>query len=113
EQEPDKQGTRLLGGINPSSPARVFNLTASGEIAGLTPVRDVLTIGRTGCDLSIPEDAQMSDKHAQIQWDGRDFLLIDLNSPSGVYLNIRGEADLRDGDTIQIGRQRMTIRLPE
>ncbi len=112
EAEPDAQETRPLGGLHPSTAARVLVLTASGDVADLRLIRETLTIGRSSCDVNIPEDDSLEDKHVQIQRYGDEYLLIDLNSADGVYLMIRGEAEIGHGDTIRIGRQRLLIERP-
>jgi len=112
EAEADAQGTRAMGGANPSAPARVMVMTDADEIAQLVLIREVLTIGRAGCHVNIPEDDRLADKHVQIQFDGRTFFLIDLNAPGGVFIAIRGDTELRHGDEIQIGRQRLRLEWP-
>ncbi|PJB34502.1 MAG: hypothetical protein CO108_28165 [Deltaproteobacteria bacterium CG_4_9_14_3_um_filter_63_12] len=109
QASPDEQGTRPLGGPNPLAVARVLVLTESGELADQRLIRETLTIGRSGCDLNIPEDDRLPDKAVQIQRDRDSYILIDLGSPEGIFLAIRGEAELKDGDTIQIGRQRLML----
>ncbi len=70
--------------------------------------KPTITIGRDpGCEIRIAETYQtVSRRHAQIIRQGADYLVVDLNSTSGVYLdNIRvGRNKLRDGVTLNIGQ---------
>jgi hypothetical protein len=65
-----------------------------------------LSVGRSGdADVQI-EDRYASGIHARVFPRGDRFLAEDMNSTNGTLLNgasLRGEAELIDGDTIQIG----------
>jgi pSer/pThr/pTyr-binding forkhead associated (FHA) protein len=65
-----------------------------------------LSIGRSGeADVQI-EDRYASGIHARVFSRGERFLVEDMNSTNGTLLNgasLRGEAELIDGDTVQIG----------
>lgn len=70
-----------------------------------TVEKDTVTIGRDeDCDVVLPE-RPISRRHAEIRREGDHYLLRDLNSKNGTYLNgqeIEGPVPLRDGDEIQI-----------
>lgn len=68
--------------------------------------RESMTIGRgSDCDIVIPE-RQISRCHAQIERDSEGYLLRDLASKNGTYVNGQEVKDrpyrLKDGDEIQI-----------
>ncbi len=68
--------------------------------------RDRVTIGRTsGCDIVLAE-RQVSRRHAQIERDDDGYLLHDLRSKNGTYVNGKEVRNapyrLRDGGEIQI-----------
>lgn len=68
--------------------------------------RDRMTIGRTSdCDIVLAK-RQVSRRHAQIERDDDGYLLHDLGSKNGTYVNGKEVRDtpyrLRDGDEIQI-----------
>ena len=68
-------------------------------------VREVLTVGRSrDVDLRIASE-ELSRTHMKVERCPTGFQVVDLDSSNGVYLNeIRiFSAELRDGDTIQIG----------
>ena len=65
-----------------------------------------MTIGRSSkCDVQVDQD-NVSRNHARITRHGNDYLLSDLGSTNGTYVNHRfvDEAELKDGDQIKIGR---------
>lgn len=68
---------------------------------------ELVTIGRTpDNDISFPDDPNVSRHHAEIEYRGGEYCLIDLNSSNGTTLNgnsVRGEAYLGDSDTIVLG----------
>ncbi len=65
----------------------------------------ILLMGRDAqCDVVIP-DRQVSRRHAAITVEGDQYLLQDLNSKNGTFVNgqeLRGAHVLQDGDEIQI-----------
>ncbi|MBE9506805.1 MAG: FHA domain-containing protein [Chloroflexi bacterium] len=68
--------------------------------------RDRMIIGRgTDCDIVIPK-RQVSRQHVQIERDDKGYLLRDLGSKNGTYVNSQEVRDkpyrLKDGDEIQI-----------
>lgn len=57
-----------------------------------------------GCDLVIP-DRQVSRRHARIRLEGERYLVEDLGSKNGTFVNgqeVHGPSPLQDGDEIQI-----------
>jgi hypothetical protein len=79
-----------------------------GDMAGQRWVidRDRMIIGRgTDCDISIPK-RQISRHHAQIERDDEGYLLRDLESKNGTFVNsqpVRGKPRrLKDEDEIQL-----------
>ncbi len=69
---------------------------------------DSLTIGRAhGNDLSFPEDASLSRKHARLDRTEDGWTVSDLGSKNGTLLNrarITGRQSLRHGDSVTIGQ---------
>jgi len=59
-------------------------------------------------------DREVSRKHSQIDREGQDFVLRDLGSSNGTFLNgqrISGPTRLKDGDEVLIGTSKMEFRL--
>jgi pSer/pThr/pTyr-binding forkhead associated (FHA) protein len=103
--------------IGETRPASIT--TPSLTIAGHDPVTIALTdpvvlIGRDrGCGVVL-DDITVSRQHAELRREGSAFVLSDLGSLNGTYLNRTPveSAVLHDGDTIWIGDHRMTFRSP-
>ena len=78
-----------------------------GEMSGQSWILDqeTIIIGRgADCDIVIPE-RQISRHHAQVERRNRGYLLIDLGSKNGTYVNgqeVNQPYLLQDGDEIQI-----------
>jgi ABC transport system ATP-binding/permease protein len=70
--------------------------------------KEQASIGRAGDNDLVLDDPQVSRRHAQVRWNGAQYLITDLNSTNGVYINgerVR-EAPLVEGARVQIGRFR-------
>jgi hypothetical protein len=71
-------------------------------------VGDGLTcIGRSPLRIVQLADADVSRKHAEIVRRGDRYVLRDMNTPNGTFLNgerIRGEVSLAHGDELRLGR---------
>jgi predicted component of type VI protein secretion system len=65
------------------------------------------SIGRGTTNGIILTDLSVSRKHLVVLFDGKDYRLRDLGSGNGTFVNgdaVEGEAPLRDGDTVEIGK---------
>lgn len=67
--------------------------------------KDIVLVGRgQDCDIVLPE-RPISRRHAEVRRQGNQYVLRDLGSKNGTYLNgqeIDGPVPLQDGDEIQI-----------
>ena len=88
-------------------PAATLTMTRGPGIGssfdiGSTPV----TIGREApCDVQV-EGTWVSRKHARIAWSGTEYLIDDLGSTNGTFVNgerISGPRALQSGDLLQLG----------
>ncbi len=78
----------------------------SGDQAGAAyPLKDTVTLGRADSNTIVLKDAKTSRQHAQIQQHGNQYILVDLNSSNGTYVNGQRieEHVLQNNDEIQIG----------
>jgi pSer/pThr/pTyr-binding forkhead associated (FHA) protein len=80
----------------------------SGERAGTVHVlrSPITTIGRGGENDIVVASTLVSRRHAQITWDGTQYVLTDLGSTNGTFVNARRVTErqvLRHGDVITIG----------
>jgi hypothetical protein len=81
---------------------------------GFRPGRELLltkpevTLGRAeGCDIGLFGDTAVERLHARICRIGNAFVLTDVGTPSGTYVNgepLHGPHELRSGDRIRLGR---------
>jgi pSer/pThr/pTyr-binding forkhead associated (FHA) protein len=111
-------GTRRLGAPRPAPPAVVVEEWLEGGTAGRVFVRSgpSVTIGRTGCAVSLGDDPQLSPSHAEIVVDqDRAARVRDLGSSSGTYVKVpaHAERELRDGDLVRMGREILRVALAE
>ena len=63
-------------------------------------------IGRTSeCDLCIPDDERISRVHSRVDWDGATWVVVDLGSTNGTWVNgeLVEERRLEAGDVLEIG----------
>jgi FHA domain len=90
------------------------NLTSPLGRTDLTS--NVLTIGRAPDNLLVLQDQQASSHHAEIRPDGQGYLLVDVNSRNGTFVNEQPLAPqtprlLISGDVIRIGETRLTYQI--
>lgn len=94
-------------------PTSALLLMQRGPSAGARFLLDAerTTAGRsTSADIFL-DDVTVSRKHAEFVRDGQQFVVRDIGSLNGTYLN-RARIDvatLRPGDEVQIGKYRMTF----
>ena len=69
------------------------------------------SIGRGPGNNIVLADPDVSRKHAVITWDGEKFVMKDLGSRNGTYLNRQRikESSLKDGDKIRVGNRVFTF----
>ena len=78
----------------------------SGKNAGAAHfIKTTLSLGRAESNAVVIKDAKTSRQHAQIQKQGEEYVLVDLNSANGTCVNGERieEHVLSNGDEVQIG----------
>jgi hypothetical protein len=70
-----------------------------------------LQIGSSVGDFVFPSDALVSEQHCLIEEQAGTILLTDLGSRTGVFVRIKGEQELVEGDEILVGRTRLSVEL--
>ncbi|MEW6735091.1 MAG: zinc ribbon domain-containing protein [Acidobacteriota bacterium] len=107
--------TLTMGSPN-SSPARLAPKLrlieeggGEGEVYRLHSNETV--IGRNTGDIRFPYDAYVSSRHARIERRGEQYVIVDENSRNGIFKQIHGEAELKHGDLIRIGKQLFRFEL--
>jgi pSer/pThr/pTyr-binding forkhead associated (FHA) protein len=113
----------LIGGIfatimiyvyqsNSTTAPMVFMVQGNFEQPILRLSRAQLFIGRDPRNALVLADPQSSARHAQIVRRGNVYMLYDLNSTNGTYVNGQRikQKPLRDGDRIRIGKTELIFR---
>src|SRR6266849_7935493 len=77
---------------------------------------NVLTIGRAPDNQMVLQDQQASSHHAEVRPDGQGYLLVDVNSRNGTFVNEQRLMPqtprlLISGDVIRIGETRFTYQI--
>jgi pSer/pThr/pTyr-binding forkhead associated (FHA) protein len=109
-----QHGTLLFG--TPQSPrfARLLQRTVEGVARDVFHIRKVETVlGRESGDIVFTDDPFLSRRHAVVKFD-RDhsrFLLADLGSSNGTFIQIHGDVGLKSGDQFRIGQQLFRVEL--
>lgn len=84
----------------------------TGQIHPL--LADIVVIGREKtCAIMVRDDTAVSRKHAHVIRKGVSFVIEDLGSSNGVYVNgdkITGQRELQVGDRVEIGAQVYTFK---
>ena len=70
-----------------------------------------LIIGKSVADLVIAHDPLVDDQHCLVEEQAGVVVLTDLGSRTGVFVRIKGEQELQDGDEMLIGRTRLMVDL--
>jgi pSer/pThr/pTyr-binding forkhead associated (FHA) protein len=76
----------------------VFNLSSGRTLCGRTPEAPLRI-----------DDPFMSPRHAEFIRGDDGVRVADLSSANGIFLRVRGEAQLQAGDELRIGRQRVRL----
>jgi adenylate cyclase len=107
------------GSSNSSKPGPLRGPYLAGKFAdgttGQFPLGDMTTLGRHPSNTVRLVDREVSKEHATIERMGRDFILRDLGSSNGTFVNGRRvrELKLREGDEIALGSSRLVFRTGE
>lgn len=102
-QAPERRLEASLVSQRPGSLGKECRLTA-----------DVVTLGREQDNDIVLESSHVSRYHARLDWTGSMYVLEDLGSKNGTWLNERrleGPAPLNDGDAIRLGDLRFAFRV--
>jgi pSer/pThr/pTyr-binding forkhead associated (FHA) protein len=107
-----QHGTLLFGCPPVARYARLSQRTVEGVTRDVFYVWKAETVlGRESGDVVFTEDPFLSRRHAsiRIEKEPRRFLLTDLGSSNGTFVQVRGEIPLEPGDQFRIGQQLFRI----
>jgi pSer/pThr/pTyr-binding forkhead associated (FHA) protein len=109
-----QHGVLLFGSPAPVARARLAQRTVEGLVRDvLYLVRDEVVVGRESGDRTFPDDVFMSRRHAAIRREPSGFVLHDLGSSNGTFVQIHAEHALKDGDQFRIGHHLFRVDLPD
>jgi pSer/pThr/pTyr-binding forkhead associated (FHA) protein len=109
-----QHGTLLFGTPATTRYARLSQRSVEGVTRDVFHVQKSETVlGRESGDIVFTDDPFLSRRHAAIKFDhaARRFVLSDLGSSNGTFIQIRGEVTIRSGDQFRIGQQLFRIDL--
>jgi len=92
----------------------IVNPTSSNRREITLARTTIVTIGRDPSNDLVLPDAMVSRRHAVFTREGGSFRVTDQGSLNGTYVNNEPAITelLADGDEVQIGKFRMSVRLP-
>lgn len=93
-------------GVSPDGKRWARVVIISGDDAGASyPVKGTISFGRAESNTVVLKDSKASRQHAQIQQQGSEYVVVDLNSSNGTFVNGQRieEHVLSNGDEIIIG----------
>jgi hypothetical protein len=95
---PEHAATAVFSVIDPAK--------SSFAVGERVAIGTYVTIGRASANTLVFEDDFTSSRHAEIALDGNRWIVRDLSSTNGTYLNghrVKGQAHIRDGDELGFG----------
>ena len=103
--------------INELQPGQSVLVVRRGPAAGTkyTLEKDLVTVGRHPQSDIFLNDITVSRRHAELRREGQNYLVADLGSLNGTYVN-RARVDsspLASGDELQIGKFRLLFLVKE
>lgn len=101
-QLPEPAGTRVVGRAMVPMPAAL----SGRESTGAYDADGTITIGRGAGNDIVLKELLVSRRHAEVRRTGAGYIVVDLGSSNGTFLNGRqvSRAPLRPGDLLSIGR---------
>jgi pSer/pThr/pTyr-binding forkhead associated (FHA) protein len=103
---PDRERRRASLTMPRLAPGRYLAIEDGDEIVLLPLSKDLVHIGRSPAADIVLDDASVSRRHALVARRGERTVILDDRSLNGVAVNGTrvGEAELKDGDSVAVGR---------
>ncbi|HMJ13437.1 MAG TPA: FHA domain-containing protein [Polyangiaceae bacterium] len=109
---PDPDPTYFYSSPKWPSSFRVTQVFEGGAPGACVIARgNTLQIGSAIGDLVFPDDPLVAEQHCVIEEQAGSVVLTDLSSRTGVFVRIRGEQELAQGDELLVGRTRLIVDL--
>jgi len=89
---------------------RVLQQFEGGSLGACAVARgNALQVGSAIGDLVFPDDPLVSEQHCLLEEQAGSLVLTDLGSRTGVFVRVRGEQTLENGDELLVGRTRLVV----
>jgi FHA domain-containing protein len=109
---PDAGPTYFYSSPKWHSSFRVVQVFEGGALGACVVAHGTtLQIGSSYGDFVFPSDALVSDQHCLVEENAGAILLTDLGSRTGVFVRIKGEQELVNGDELLVGRTRIVVEV--
>ncbi len=109
---PDPGPTYFYSSPKWPSSFRVVQVFEGGGLGACVLARGTtLQIGSAFGDFVFPSDPLVTDQHCLIEEQAGIILLTDLGSRTGVFVRIKGEQELLQGDEVMVGRTRLAVEI--
>jgi hypothetical protein len=96
----------------PTSSFRIVQVLAGGAIGSVKVAGGTtLQIGRNEGDMTFPRDPFVGERHCFVEEQAGVLVLTDLQTQWGVFVRIRGEQKLENGDELLVGRTRLRVEI--
>jgi predicted component of type VI protein secretion system len=91
---------------------RVVQQFEGGSLGACAVARgNALQVGSAVGDLVFPDDPLVSEQHCLLEEQAGSLVLTDLGSRTGVFVRVRGETTLGNGEELLVGRTRLVVEL--
>jgi hypothetical protein len=112
DDAPDPDPTYFYSSPKWPSSFRVVQVFAGGAVGACVVARgNTLQVGSAVGDLVFPDDPLVAEQHCIVEEQAGAVVLTDLGSRTGVFVRIRGEQQLSQGDELLVGRTRLVVKL--
>lgn len=109
---PDPAPTYFYSSPKWPSSFRVLQVFEGGANGCCVVARgNTLQVGSAIGDLVFPDDPLVGEQHCLIEEQAGTVVITDLGSRTGVFVRVRGELELTQGDELLIGRTRLVVDL--
>lgn len=109
---PDPDPTYFYSSPKWPSSFRIVQVFEGGASGACVVARgNTLQVGSAIGDLIFPDDPLVAEQHCLIEEQAGTVVLTDLSSRTGVFVRIRGQQELLQGDELLIGRTRLVVDL--
>ena len=109
---PDPDPTYFYSSPKWPSSFRVVQQFEGGARGAAAVARgNALQVGSAVGDLVFPDDPLVSEQHCLIEEQAGTVVLTDLGSRTGIFVRVRGQQALLNGDELLVGRTRLSVEL--